>query len=174
MDLYFAHPFICIVHSFNQVLARDGYRCKVTRMFDRESLHQCAELEAIRNDVIANDVTVQACHILKEPAMQGAGIGEDSAVVNKVRFHQQVWSLYSPVIQTYDTARTMAFLELFGFSKVSEALKRPHQVCNLLSLEPNICSKFDRLDLWFESTREACYSKTLSITSTDTHVAGLL
>ena len=106
--------------------------------------------------------------------MQGAGIGEDSAVVNKVRFHQQVWSLYSPVIQTYDTARTMAFLELFGFSKVSEALKRPHQVCNLLSLEPNICSKFDRLDLWFESTREVCYSKTLSITSTDTHVAGLL
>ncbi|KAH0832857.1 hypothetical protein J3R83DRAFT_11784, partial [Lanmaoa asiatica] len=44
-----------------------------------------------------------------------------------------------------------------GFSEFTKAFKRSggfHQVWNLLSLEPNLRFKFDRLELWFESTHQ--------------------
>jgi hypothetical protein len=100
--------------------------------------------------------------------MQGigpAGINEDSAVVNKVRFHQQVSRppLYSYIIKTHLAAGARTMLELFGFSELTDAFKRPggvHRVWNLLSLESQTHSKFDRLNLWFESTHQVCYSET--------------
>jgi hypothetical protein len=54
----------------------------------------------------------------------------------------------------------MAILERFGFATFSERPGGVDQVWNLLSLEHNIRSKFDHLHLWFESTREVCYSET--------------
>jgi hypothetical protein len=63
---------------FNQVLARDGYQCMVTGMFDHNSLLCCAELANRATGSIRG--TVQTCHILNESMMQGidlAGISED-------------------------------------------------------------------------------------------------
>ena len=73
--------------------------------------------------------TVHTCHILNESVMQGSA---------------------------------MAMLEQFGFSKFTDAFKQSggvHSVWNLLSLEAQIHTKFDRLDLWFESTHQVCYSE---------------
>jgi len=93
--------------------------------------------------------TVRTCRILNESMMQGigpTGINEDSAVVNK----------------THLAADARAMLELVGFSELTDAFKRTggvHRVWNLLSLESQTHSKFDRLNLWFESTHQVCYSE---------------
>lgn len=66
-------------------------------------------------------------------------------------------------LQTYFTAGAMAILDLFGFSKFTDAFKRSggvHRVWNLLSLEPNTHSLFDGLNLWFESTHQVCHFRT--------------
>jgi len=57
----------------------------------------------------------------------------------------------------------MALLEQFGFSRFTEAFKKSggvHEVWNLLSLEPNLRSKFDKLNLWFEHTDKVRHSET--------------
>ena len=57
----------------------------------------------------------------------------------------------------------MAILDHFGLTALTGALKKSggvHEVWNLLSLEPNLHSKFDRLDLWFEHTPQVCQSET--------------
>lgn len=54
----------------------------------------------------------------------------------------------------------MALLEGFGFSHFAEAFEKTggvHKLWNLLSLEPNLHAKFDRLDLWFERTSQVRY-----------------
>jgi len=60
-------------------------------------------------------------------------------------------------------AGALAILEHFGLTALTDALKKSggiHEVWNLLSLEPNLHSKFDHLNLWFESTSQVCYSET--------------
>lgn len=72
---------------FNQTLARDGFRCMITGMFDAASLEKCAELQAMAQHDNAKLVRVQTCHILNESTMQGiipAGISKGSAAMNKV------------------------------------------------------------------------------------------
>ena len=57
----------------------------------------------------------------------------------------------------------MVILEHFGLTTLTDAPKKSggvNQVWNLLSLEPDLHSKFDRLDLWFEHTPQVCYSET--------------
>jgi len=66
----------------------------------------------------------------------------------------------SPIIQTHYAAGAMALLEGFGFSHFAEAFEKTggvHKLWNLLSLEPNLHAKFDRLDLWFERTSQVRY-----------------
>ena len=56
----------------------------------------------------------------------------------------------------------MALLEQFGFPHFTEAFKKSggvHEVWNLLSLEPNLHSKFDELYLWFERTDQVWHSE---------------
>ena len=70
---------------------------------------------------------------------------------------------YSPIIQTHYAAGAMAILEHFGLTALTDALKKSggvHEAWNLLSLEPNLHTKFDRLDLWFERTSQVRYSET--------------
>ena len=57
----------------------------------------------------------------------------------------------------------MAILETLGLGHLADAFRQPggiHQVWNLVSLEPNLRTKFDRMDLWFEHTRQVRNSKT--------------
>jgi len=67
----------------------------------------------------------------------------------------------------------MAILEHFGLTALTDALKKSggvHEVWNLLSLEPNLHSKLDRLDLWFEHTPQVRHStplRDLSVILTD-------
>ena len=57
----------------------------------------------------------------------------------------------------------MAILETLGLGHLAEAFRQPggiHQVWNLVSLEPNLRTKFDRLNLWFENTGQVRNSET--------------
>ncbi|KAI9457548.1 hypothetical protein HD554DRAFT_2030008, partial [Boletus coccyginus] len=140
--------------------ACDGYRCMFTCTFDCNSVSRCTELEAMAT--LEPVVTVQTCHILNEPTIQGidpTGTSKDSAVVNKIHY----------------AAGAMAILGLIGFSTFTDAFERSggvHQVRNLLSLEFNTHYKFDHRDLWVESTHQVCYFKALPIMLTRHHVDG--
>ena len=101
--------------------------------------------------------------------MQGIdpAVREDSQdkLLNKVLFYQ--WrsnSLsYSPTIQTRTAAGALSILESFGFSKLTNAFKEAggvHKVWNLFTLERNLHSLFDSLELWFEHTEKVWYSET--------------
>jgi len=70
-----------------QALARDGYRCMLTGMFDDASLDLSHELRELRAQAGAVRSTIQACHILGESTMQNvdpAGGGEQRATMHKV------------------------------------------------------------------------------------------
>ena len=71
---------------FDQALARDGYRCMITGMFDRGSLKRSAALRKIAESEGVNGVTIHACHILNESTTQGID-PEGNKVENKVRCH---------------------------------------------------------------------------------------
>ena len=149
--------------AFNQALARDGYRCMLSGMFDGESVLHCADLKAMAHTMW---VDVQTSHILNDSTMQDidpVGIRENSTV-NNARSQSLPLSprLYSTIIRTHYATGAMAMLEQFGFSNLTEAFKQSggvHQVWNLLSLEYNLHSKFNRLELWFESTDKVCHSE---------------
>ena len=92
---------------------------------------------------------------------------EDSQdkLLNKVLFYpwQSNPLSYSPTIQTRTAIGALSILESFGFSKLSNAFKEVggvHQVWNLLTLECDLRSLFDTLELWFEHTEKVCYSET--------------
>ena len=60
---------------------------------------------------------------------------------------------HSPIIQTHYTAGALTMLENFRLTGLAEIFKKPegaHQVWNLLSMEPNLYTKFDHLNPWFE------------------------
>ena len=55
----------------------------------------------------------------------------------------------------------MAILSHFGLENlVSDLLAKDgvHDTGNLLSLEPNIHTLFDHLELWFDGTDKVCHS----------------
>lgn len=151
---------------FNQALARDGFQCMITGLFDGDSCCNCPELKAVayQYDVPAFDI--KTAHIVNKSTMQlidPNGISEYSVVIN-VRFNPWVpcLPLYSSVIQTDDDIDAVLILESFGFSNFAEALKEPggiHQTWNLLSLEHNLYQKFDALEMWLESTQQVCHSQ---------------
>jgi hypothetical protein len=162
-------PFFSLLMS-DQALARDGFRCIITGIFDEESLNKNVVLRDMAGLDGANGAIIYTCRILGGSTTQGtdrAGIGEDSAGVNKPRHHQQALSVkpsfFSTVIRTHYTAGAMALLEHFWFSRSAEAFRRSegvHKVWNLLSLESNLHSKIDHLNLWFERTSQVYHSET--------------
>ena len=160
--IYYGFP----AHT-QQALARDGFRCMVTGLFDRTSMRQSRTLKQSCVDLGAASATVQACHILSESTMQGvdpAGDSENAATVNKVCGIGVSCSLLPPpipIVQTAHAVTAMSVLEHFGLENlVLDLLAKDgvHDTGNLLSLEPNIHSMFDNLELWFEGTDRVCHS----------------
>ena len=150
---------------YNQALARDGYRCVITGIFNKASVKRYPNLVQ-RNATV---LPLETAHIFNESMMQGIdpAVREDSQdkLLNKVLFYQ--WrsnSLsYSPTIQTRTAAGALSILESFGFSKLTNAFKEArgvHKVWNLVTLQHDLHSLFDTLELWFEHTEKVCYSET--------------
>jgi hypothetical protein len=70
-------------------------------------------------------------------------------------------SITHTIVQTEYAAAAMTILEYFGLeSLVKELLAADgvHNLGNLLSLQSNIHTYFDNLDLWFEGTDVVRYS----------------
>ena len=150
-----------------QALVRDDFRCVVTGLFDRTSMRKNPVLKQLCDNLGAGSATIQACHILSESTMQSvdpAGDSEKAATVNKVCSIGVSCSLLPPsipLVQTEHAVIAMAVLSHFGLQNlVSDLLAEDgvHDTGNLLSLEPNIHSMFDSLELWFEGTDEVCNS----------------
>ena len=75
----------------NQVLARDGYRCVVTGMYNRSSLEHCQELARESGEAMA--LMLEMGHIFNESTMQNINpeIDRDHEQVRtyqKVPFYQ--------------------------------------------------------------------------------------
>ena len=71
----------------------------------------------------------------------------------------------------------MTILRLFGLERLSlalEAVDSVHEIWNLLSLESNLHSKFNSLDLWFECTSKVCRSEIPNLCRLSTRVVQLL
>jgi len=74
--------------------------------------------------------------------------------------------LPSPITQTHYAAGVLSTLKQFGIEDLATALQAvdgAHEIWNLLSLEHNLHSKFDSLDLWFEGTDKVCHSETFRL-----------
>ena len=118
-----------------------------------------------RNDTV---LSLETAHIFNESMMQGIDPAiEDSQdkLLNKVLFYpwQSNPLSYSPTIQLRAATGALSILESFGFSKLINAFKEAggvHKVWNLLTLECDLHSLFDTLELWFEHTEKVCYSET--------------
>jgi len=67
----------------NQALARDGFRCMITGMFDETSLKLSAELRRKHESLGGMPITVKTCHILSE-STQGVGTNGERTTGNEV------------------------------------------------------------------------------------------
>jgi hypothetical protein len=152
-----------------QALARDGFRCMVTGMFDYTSIRKSPELKKMCSDQKTTSATVQACHILNESTMQGidpSGGSEKTTVVNRVRAVAVSRVLRYPpptsIIQTEYAATVMTILRHLGLGALADDFLKAegvHNLGNLLSLGTECHDRFDNLDLWLEgSTNEVCCS----------------
>ena len=68
--------------------------------------------------------------------------------------------------QTHYAAGVLGTLEQFGLGGLAEILELVdgvHVIWNLLSLQRDLHSKFDNLDLWFEGTGRVRHSETSHI-----------
>ncbi|KAF9643148.1 hypothetical protein BDM02DRAFT_3104817 [Thelephora ganbajun] len=130
-----------------KALARDGFRCMITGLFDVASLGHNVELQHENETLGGMPVAVETSHILNESTTQGVGTSERRSV-------------------THYAAGVMAILRQFGLGHLSlalEAIDGVHETWNLLSLQHDLHNKFDLLGLWFESTDEPnCYKVCFS------------
>ena len=157
---YPTHPASSLL-TIGQVLARDGFRCMVTGMFDDTSMETNHELRKMCKDLKAANTTVEACHILKESTMRGidpARGSEKTTVINKVCAVAvpRVFCCPPPmsIIQAEYAVIVMAVLGDFGLGDLGRELKADgvHSLGNLLSLGVDVHRRFDKLKLWFEAT----------------------
>ena len=158
------HALSFLPLTFDQALARDGFRCMVTGMFDDTSLNKSAELRSIHESLDGGmPITVETCHILNESTTQGIGTGDKSTVVNCRVLHN---SFSSPITQTYYAAGVLATLRQFGLEDLAmafEAVDGVHEFWNLLSLEHHLHQRFDHLDLWFEGISKVRHPETFRL-----------
>ena len=151
---------------YNQALARDGYRCVITGIFNEASVERFPKLVQSGDALV---LPLQTARIFSKPTVQDIDpeAREDSQdkLLNKVLFYpwQPNPPSYSPTIQTRTAAGALSILESFGFSKFTKAFKEAggvHNVWNLLTLEYNLHTLFDSLKLWFEHTEKVRYLET--------------
>ena len=64
-------PFFAPLLMFDQALARDGFRCIITGMFDSGSLKKSEAMRDMAKRDGANGVVICPCHILSESTTQG-------------------------------------------------------------------------------------------------------
>ncbi|KAG9308101.1 hypothetical protein JVU11DRAFT_12533 [Chiua virens] len=120
------------------VLARDGYRCVVTGIYDESSL---AKFNSVAEVLMA---TLEVAHIFNESTTQGINPAVDRDSGDDRKYNK-----------TYHAASAMAILRTFGFSKFASKFEVPggvHEVWNLLTLGHDVHSLFDHLKMWFEYT----------------------
>ena len=113
----------------------------VTGLFDETSLDDHPELQRENVRLEAMPVVVDTSHILNESMMQGIG----------------------PIAQSDYPASILTVMRQFGLGRLVDAVTAAngvHEIWNILSLEKNLHSKFDDLDLWFEGTSEVRHSET--------------
>ena len=134
-------------------------------MFDDTSLKRSRELDKLCLDLGASCATIQACHILNESTMQGVdptGASEERTVTDNVcaatmsRVSRRPPSPTS-IVQTEYAVNAISVLKDFGLGSLPQELLETngvHDLGNLLSLETNVHTHFDRLNLWFEGTNE--------------------
>ncbi|KAG9308243.1 hypothetical protein JVU11DRAFT_12130 [Chiua virens] len=124
--------------SRKRVLARDGYRCVVTGIYDESSL---AKFNSVAEVLMA---TLEVAHIFNESTTQGIDPAVDRDSGDDRKYDK-----------TYHAASAMAILRTFGFSKFASKFEVPggvHEVWNLLTLGHDVHSLFDHLKMWFEYT----------------------
>ncbi|KAG9308858.1 hypothetical protein JVU11DRAFT_11488 [Chiua virens] len=124
--------------SRKRVLARDGYRCVVTGIYDESSL---AKFNSVAEVLMA---TLEVAHIFNESTTQGINPAVDRDSGDDRKYNK-----------TYHAASAMAILRTFGFSKFASKFEVPggvHEVWNLLTLGHDVHSLFDHLKMWFEYT----------------------
>ena len=105
--LTYSVPFLLI---FCQALARDGFRCMLTGMFDLTSTKKNEELAQLCDTMGAFSVVVQTSHILNESTMQDIdpqGGGEKVTVLNKARATDTSRVLCCPPSPTSFSRRNM-------------------------------------------------------------------
>ena len=141
------YTMLCLSFTPYQALARDGFHCMLTGMYDYKSTQQSSELDQLRRSRRARAATVQACHILNQSTMQGVDPTGDSEE--------------NTIVQTSYAATAMSFLIDFGLDGLAHELLATdgvHDLGNLLSLENGVYADFGRLNLWFECTDEVRHS----------------
>ncbi|KAF9015889.1 hypothetical protein BDZ89DRAFT_1076079 [Hymenopellis radicata] len=113
--------------SRNKTLARDGYRCTITRLWNSSS---CREIKELADKVKATGTArgpVHVCHIVNESLMQ-RNVGDTGAT-------------------TRDSAASfLHILQTFGMDDVAKALAQTngvHSLANLLCLLSSVQSEFD-------------------------------
>ncbi|KAF8556091.1 hypothetical protein OG21DRAFT_1506870 [Imleria badia] len=127
--------------SRKRVLARDGYRCAITGVYDELSRDRCTELGDLRG---VASVSLEMAHIFHESTMQNI-----DPAVNRDSENFRAYN------KTYNAAGALAILKSFGFSKFADAFTEPggvHEAWNLISFQHDVHTSFDRLAMWLEYT----------------------
>ncbi|KAI6012252.1 hypothetical protein EDC04DRAFT_2905058 [Pisolithus marmoratus] len=115
-------------------LARDGFRCAVTKLYDWNSV-RVNELKIKVKREGAQPGTTQCAHIF--PGSTNANITPGS---DKTKYASSVWVV----------------LDRFGYSSLQEELNGPniHRLENVITMEPSLHHLFDSLQIWFTETAE--------------------
>ncbi|KAI6033301.1 hypothetical protein EDC04DRAFT_3115023 [Pisolithus marmoratus] len=114
-------------------LARDGFRCAVTKAYDFRSFRANKELERKVKHERARVLVTHCAHIL--PESTNANVARSP---NKAKHAASVW----------------AVLDRFGYSSLREDLDGPniHRLENVITMDPTLHFFFDMLEIWFTET----------------------
>ncbi|KZV59004.1 hypothetical protein PENSPDRAFT_660140 [Peniophora sp. CONT] len=136
----------------SRALARDDFRCAITRHFDgfmcerNRVLAERCDLEQV------GEVPLRCCHIINEGIMQGIEHGStDDRVTRK----------------NATVGGDMVILKLFGHRDIAEIITQVdgvHDLRNIITLRSELHPLFNDLGLWFEATEELnryqiCFSR---------------
>ncbi|KZV73561.1 hypothetical protein PENSPDRAFT_602621 [Peniophora sp. CONT] len=126
----------------NRALARDDFRCAITRHFDRLACKRNRVLVKRRDLEQVGAVPLRCCHILNEGIMQGIEHGStDERVIRK----------------NATAGGAMTILQLFGHGDIAEIITNKdgvHDLSNIITLRSELHALFNDLGVWFEATAE--------------------
>ncbi|KIM35289.1 hypothetical protein M413DRAFT_32596 [Hebeloma cylindrosporum] len=133
------HTFVDVPQSHadaqKNALIRDQYRCVVTGIYDHPSVKLNRELiRLLDSDHILQTAHTQCTHILYDPSNT-----MDPGSANP-EFATTMWGI----------------MHCFGYDSLPDELSGPkiHRLENVMTLAPQIHTKFERLELWLVATDE--------------------